>query len=168
MSKFARLALAFTALLGVGLGASASATAPRPTTVTVTVSLTSVDTSLHRVGPQNTRLYGANHLIGTGTDSNGAPVDVELLALVNYTNGSGRFEGQFTLTFANGDTLGLQAVNGATLANSGGANFTSQLKVIDGTGGLLRSKGTGTFLGSRTSVIGSPVQSTLRVTISRA
>jgi branched-chain amino acid transport system substrate-binding protein len=120
----------------------------------ITAQLSSVQTSLHNVGTATT--YGANHLVGTS--SNG--IGVDMLGNVDYTAGSGRFYGSITLTLANGDVLGLEMDGSAVKHSDGSTSFDAPLKVIGGTGSLLRASGTGRFSGARAGALGSPVEAT--------
>jgi len=166
MARHRRLLLAVAGVLSLGVGASACSSDSTSMHHVVKVDLTSVDKVLHTVGANDAGVYGANHLTGSGTDSDGSKVDVELLALVNYKNGSGSFDGVLTLTFADGDTLGLKLVGGKTVAatDTTDATFKSTLAVIDGTGEHLGATGKGLFSGARKDALGGVVQATFDVT----
>ena len=123
------------------------------TKVTLSTELTSVQTNLHQVGTATT--YGANHLVGTTASG----VSVDMLANVNYVAGSGRFYGSVTFTTPSGASLGLTLDGIAIKHADGSTSFTAPLKVIGGSGSLLRVSGIGQFSGSRTGALGSAVQS---------
>jgi hypothetical protein len=99
--------------------------------------------------------------VGDGTDGTEA-VNVEMLATVNYTNGSGDFDGVITFTYADGSTLGFDMVDGSTVAatDTTDATFHSELEVIGGTGRYVNTTGTGTFDGSRKDALGGAVEMT--------
>ena len=69
-------------------------------------TLASQSRTLHMVGANAEKTYGWNFLTGRSS-LNDQPVDVEMLASVNYVNGSGEFFGFITYTFADGSTLGV-------------------------------------------------------------
>lgn len=140
--------------------AQATTTLAAPTQ-TVTVLATSAEKVLHTVGASGEHVYGSNHLVGDGTDGTEA-VNVEMLATVNYTNGSGDFDGVITFTYADGSTLGFDMVDGSTVAatDTTDATFHSELQVIGGTGRYVNTTGTGTFDGSRKDALGGAVEMT--------
>ena len=113
------------------------------------------------VSASGEHVYGSNHLVGDGTDGTEA-VNVEMLATVNYTNGSGDFDGVITFTYADGSTLGFDMVDGSTVAatDTTDATFHSELEVIGGTGRYVNTTGTGTFDGSRKDALGGAVEMT--------
>lgn len=128
---------------------------------TVTVLTTSKEKVLHTAGVSGEHVYGFNHLVGDGI-SGTDPVNVEMLATVNYTNGSGDFDGVVTFTYTDGSTLGFQMVDGSTTAatDTTDAIFHSELTVIDGTGRFAGARGTGTFDGARKDALGGAVDMT--------
>ena len=142
-------------------------TAPSAPTQTITVLTTSTEKVLHTVGASGEHVYGWNRLMGDGTSETEA-VSVEMLATVNYTNGSGDFDGVITFTYTDGSTLGFDMVGGSTVAatDTTDATFHSDLVVIGGTGRYATSTGTGTFDGSRKDALGGAVEMTfaLRLT----
>ena len=147
-----------------GMSSTADAqatTALAAPTQTVTVLTTSKEKVLHTVGASGENVYGSNHLVGDGTDGTEA-VNVEMLATVNYTNGSGDFDGVITFTYADGSTLGFDMVDGSTVAatDTTDATFHSELEVIGGTGRYVNTTGTGTFDGSRKDALGGAVEMT--------
>jgi len=139
----------------IGMGSLAGPS----TKVTLSAQLSSIQTFLHQVGTATT--YGVNHLVGTS--STGTAVD--MLGNVNYTAGSGEFYGSITFTTSGGDTIGVE-MNGAAVKHADGStSFSAPLKVIGGSGALLRIAGSGLFTGSRSGALGSSVQSTFTLTL---
>ena len=131
-----------------------------------TVTLTSQQTVLHQVGADGQHTYGWNQLTGTGSSDSG-DIGVELLGNVQYTKGQGPFFGFVTMHFASLADVGFRLVGGkATKDSDGVSHFTAAMKVIGGTGALNTAKGSGTFTGSRTAELGSPVAAsfTIRIT----
>ncbi|MDO8388917.1 MAG: hypothetical protein Q7V57_00385 [Actinomycetota bacterium] len=161
--KFAR-----TLVLLVALGAASALTACGDAPVVpegaqvVSVQLTSQDKVLHTVGPDDSKIYGSNHLTGDGTVDGEGAVQVEMLATVNYTDGSGDFGGVITFTFADGSSLGVLMEDGAAVAatDTTEATFHSGLRVIGGTGSLVNAHGSGTFVGTRKEALGGAVEAT--------
>ena len=128
----------------------------------ITVQLTSQDKVIHAVGPNESKIYGANHLTGEGTLDGGETVQVEMLATVNYVNGSGAFDGVITFTFTDGSTLGVVMRNGVAAAatDTTDATFRSSLSVIGGTGTFEQASGSGSFEGARKEALGGAVDAT--------
>lgn len=160
---FARTLAVFVA---VGAASALAACGDAPVTPegaqVVTVQLTSQDKVLHTVGPDDSKIYGSNHLTGEGAVDGGDAVQVEMLATVNYTNGSGDFGGVITFTFDDGSTLGVLMEDGAAVAatDTTEATFHSNLRVIGGSGALVDAHGTGTFVGTRKEALGGAVEAT--------
>lgn len=149
-------------------GTTTSVVAPvAADTQVVTVLTTSVEKNLHTAGVAGEHVYGFNHLAGTGRDGTDA-VGVEMLATVDYTNGSGDFDGVITLTYPDGATVGFRMVDGSTTAatDTTEAIFHSELTVIDGTGRLAGARGSGTFDGARKDALGGAVDMTFRFQLS--
>ncbi len=160
-----RVVIELAALLERGAPLSTvTGTAATGTQLQVTVNLESQDRVLRTGGATANAVYGWNRLTGTASGS-GQPVGVELLGSVAYRDGSGPFSGFVTLTFADGATLGLQIQGTTTAGPNGSAAFAATLGVITGTGRYAAATGSGTFVGSRTAVIGAPVASTFDVRI---
>ena len=147
-----------------GSTAATSTTSSVPTTtLQLSTPLTSASKILHAVGTATT--YGWNQLIGTSTNS-GQSVGVEMLGNVAYVSGVGPFFGFVTYTWPDGSTLGVQ-MNGSAKAGANGTTlFSSPLTVLGGTGRYATAKGTGTFTGSRSGVVGSPVEATFSLHLS--
>jgi len=165
------LRAAVALLVAVGAGGALAACGDAPVTSAdaqvITVQLTSQDRVLHTVGPGESKIYGSNHLTGEGTLDGTGDVQVEMLATVNYTNGSGDFGGVITFTFADGSTLGVVMVNGAAEAatDTTEATFHSGLRVIGGTGAMVDAAGSGTFVGTRKEALGGAVEATFTLSI---
>lgn len=121
----------------------------------ISVDLTSTGTVLHTVNTST--LYGWNHLVGAGSDGS-TPVDVEMQGNVSYTNGAGGFGGFVTFTFGDGSTLGTR-MEGSATKQGDATDFAATMVILGGTGRFLDSTGSGTFTGSRSGAIGSPVAS---------
>lgn len=100
---------------------------------------------------------GWNQLTGT-TTVNGSSATVELLADVNYRNGSGEFGGFITVTLADASAITLK-MNGQATFNSttGTTTFYSPLTVVGGSGQYASSSGQGVFTGRRTTDLGGAV-----------
>lgn len=145
--------------------ATTSTTVSAPTQ-TITVLATSSEKVLHTSGASGEHVYGWNRLVGDGTSGTDV-VNVEMLATVNYTNGSGDFDGVITFTYPDGSTLGFDMVGGATVASTDTteATFHSDLVVISGTGKYATAAGTGTFDGSRKDALGGAVEMTFALRI---
>lgn len=165
-----RAAAALIAALGavVSLAACGDAPVVPEGAQVITVQLTSQDRVLHTVGRDDSKIYGSNHLTGDGAVDGGDAVQVEMLATVNYTDGSGDFGGVITFTYADGSTLGVVMEGGAAEAatDTTEATFHSALRVIGGTGALLDASGTGTFVGTRKEALGGAVEATFTLSIS--
>ncbi len=134
--------------------------------VTVTTTLTSASNQLATVGPGTPKVYGWNLLQGTGT-LQGVPVNVTLQGSVNYVGGAGPFEGFVTLAAADGSgTLALRLDGNAAPAADGSATaLDGRLDYIGGTGGYLNVVAGGMFHASRKSGVGSPVETSLELTV---
>jgi hypothetical protein len=163
------VALLAIASLGLASGCSSASSASNATTSTtvsaptqtITVLTTSTEKVLHTAGASGEHVYGWNRLVGDGTNGTDT-VNVEMLATVSYTNGSGDFDGVITFTYPDGSTLGFDMVDGSTVAatDTTDATFHSDLKVIAGTGRYVTATGTGTFDGSRKDALGGAVEMT--------
>jgi quercetin dioxygenase-like cupin family protein len=127
------------------------------TPMRVETVLTSEARTLHQAGPDASVTYGWNRLVGTAT-VDGQPVEVELLASVDYTAGNGPFFSFVTLTFGDGSTLAF-AMQGVTTAepDTADASFTATMGVIAGTGTYVDAAGSGTFTGDRPAALGGQV-----------
>ena len=128
----------------------------RTTSVAFSVDLTSIFKVIKSYN-NGAVTAGWNQLTGT-TTVNGSAATVELLANVNYANGSGPFFGFVTITLPDTSALTLK-MNGQALLNSGSGTtaFSSTLSTVGGSGSYASTVATGSFTGSRSSTLGSPV-----------
>ncbi len=118
-------------------------------------TLTSQSRTLHEADGDKT--YGWNTLTGASSLDD-QPVDVEMLASVDYVDGSGPFFGFLTFTFADGSTLGFTMQGSAHLDPAADeTTFASTLAVIGGTGTYAATTGSGVFSGQRTAELGGDV-----------
>ena len=88
---------------------------------------------------------------------NSEPVQVELLAALEYENGTGSFTGFITLNWPSGDALVMRYVGGAVRDAGGNTTVTGALTVLGGTGSYARSTGSGQVHGFRSGQLGGPV-----------
>ncbi len=88
-----------------------------------------------------------------------------MLGNVAYTNGAGPFFGFVTFTWPDGSTIGVRMSGRAVPSAQGTTSFSAPLNVLGGTGRYGAVKGTGLFTGSRSGVVGSPVESTFTLHI---
>jgi len=153
--------------LGLSACGSSSTSASSTTSTTTTTGgpvmtlqlkapLSSASKNLHSVGTATQ--YGWNQLVGTSTNY-GESIGVEMLGNVAYTNGAGPFFGFVTYSWPDGSTIGVRMNGSATPGNDGTTSFSSPLTVLGGTGRYATAKGTGSFTGTRSGVLGSPVES---------
>jgi hypothetical protein len=138
-------------------------------TISVPVSLTSAQKFIHQVGPTNAKSYGVNQLVGTST-VDGQSVDVELLGTVNYVDGTGPIGSFVTLTWPNGDVLGLTMDGAATqppdAQGTSNTHFEAVLAVIGGSGAYAGvTGGSGSFVADRNAELGGQVDGTIEVTV---
>ena len=145
--------------------ATTSTTVSAPTQ-TITVLATSSEKVLHTAGASGEHIYGWNRLVGDGTNGTDT-VNLEMLATVNYTNGSGSIAGVITFTYPDGSTIGFDMGKGTAVAASDttDATFHCDLVVIAGSGKYATVTGTGTFDGSRKDALGGAVEMTFALRI---
>ena len=130
------------------------------TAVHVETTLASQSRTLHEVGAAAEKTYGWNRLTGT-TMVDDQPVDIELLASVDYVSGNGQFSGFITFTYADGSTLGTSMQGSALLdPATGDTAFAATLGVIGGTGTYATTSGSGMFTGTRRVALGGEVTAT--------
>ena len=162
-----RVVIELATLLHDGAPLSTPAgTAATGTPLHLTTNLGSQDRKLTTIGPDGTRVYGWNHLVGTAMTADGKSVSVDMLGAVNYTKGSGPFSGFITFTFGNAVlSVTMQGITVAS-ADTSNATFTATLGVIGGTGSYANATGSGTFVGTRSAALGTTVAATfdLRLT----
>lgn len=166
MSRIARvlspfvLAVSFVSLAAAPAVAGSSGGGSGKNEVQITqfhVTLTSQGSDLHQVGADGEITYGSILLTGTGASDSG-DIQVELQGAVNYENGDGRFSGFVTLTFASQAQVGFTMTGEASATDAGGADLTSKLRVIEGTGAMIGVKGVGAWTGSRDAAVGAPIE----------
>jgi hypothetical protein len=128
-----------------------------------TASITSAETSLTRVGPDERVVYGWNRLVGE-TEIDGERVTIEMLGNVAYRLGDGPFFGFITLSFPGGSTLGLR-MEGETdaIQDTSRAEFKAGLTVLGGTGRYLNATGSGRWQGHRDAKLGGAVEMEVRL-----
>ena len=171
MSLRVRVALTLLAAFAVvfGLAGPASAETTRKfTTLTFTTRVVSSGTTLTTQPGGHT--FGWNNLSGPTRWGN-QDATVTFLGDVDYTDGSGPFNGYVTVTRADGTRLSFRT-EGAALAvpETSGATvtyFTGAVRVIQGTGAFRGAVGIGTMTGERDAALGSPVELTFRLSLLR-
>ncbi len=145
-------------------GGSDSSVTPATPNFVYSADLISVETRLKSLNG-GVVVAGWNRLTAS-TTVNGAPAQVEMLANVDYVNGSGEFFGFMTVTAADESMITMRMKGNAVKdAVSGDTRFTSELSVLGGTGIYNNATGSGTFVGSRSAALGGPVQIEVRVTV---
>lgn len=141
--------------------APAGTTAPTRPEVTPNVeghiTMTSAESKLLKVGPGEEHTYGWNKLVGPTTTRVG-DFDVEMLGNVDYLRGNGSFFGFLTYTAPSGDSFGMRMRGQATVNDDGSSTLHAELEVIGGTGAYVNVTGAGSFDGSRTAVVGAPIE----------
>ncbi len=165
MSRIARLTATFVvaaSLVGLttapALAGSSGGSGKNKVQITqFHVALTPQGSNLHDVGADGEFTYGSILFTGTG-ESDSGPIQVELQGDVNYEDGSGRFTGFVTLTFASQAQVGFTMTGEASARDDGGADLTSKLRVIEGTGAMIGAKGVGAWTGSRDAEVGAPIE----------
>lgn len=154
----ARRALLAAALSVIPLVFAACDDAPTSTMV-VDVSLTSQGKNLHKVGADDSIVYGWNDLQGDAT-VDGEQVHVAMLGVVQYVKGAGPFGGSVTLTFPDGSVLAFDQVEARATAKTDttDAKFAGLLRVIGGTGRFATAAGRGLLTGRRNDSLGGVVE----------
>jgi hypothetical protein len=134
---------------------------------TVKVALASTGKSVHQFGAADTRTAGSTAFEGSGTDSDGHKVSVELQAVVNYTSGSGEFASVLTLDFGDGNTVVAYTTHGVTTKTGDGAHVHAIYTIQGGTGTYQSATGSVSYVGDRNTALGGNVQSTFEASISK-
>jgi hypothetical protein len=166
MQRLSRVLLAATVgLLVAGCG-DLTASSFGAEAHTVTVALASTGKAVHQFGSAAAKTAGATAFEGSGTDSDGHMVMVELQAVINYTSGSGEFASVLTLDFGDGNTVVAYTTHGVTTKTGDGAHVHALYSIEGGTGTYETATGTVSYVGDRTTALGGAVQSTFVASIS--
>lgn len=156
------LPVLFAAVL-FALVASAPAHAkPSTERIAFSAGFTSQNTSLNEL--PGGHKYGWNDL-AAATTINGRAATIRFQGAVDYTNGSGPFDGFITITFADNTQLALVADGDALVTEAGATDFSGRLNAIAGTGKYQGVRGIGTMRGTRSGELGAPVSLTFRLTL---
>lgn len=114
---------------------------------------------VHVVGLDGAFTYGTIRQSAT-VEVAGAPVGVEIAGTSFYAGGVGPFTGALTLTYPNGDELGMR-FDAVVMPSGEGTTVNGSLQVIGGTGVLVDVTGSGTMTGGRQGPLGTPVDYTM-------
>ena len=178
--KLPALALAFALALvvaGVTSGCAGSApvaiVSPVPTAPdaaspqvrreTSKVDLTSTYSDLATVGPTGQRVVGWNRLEGRSTFL-GVPVAVKLLGAVEYTGGSGPFDGYVSFTAADGSQL-VMYLDGQASREGESTDLFGRLEFVGATGKWRGAVAAGEFRGIRANKVGAPITATFSLVV---
>lgn len=155
--RAAPLVLATAALVcGAGAAPVLAADPAMPLHVQFETQSDAAQNHVHVVGADADTSYGTIRLTSS-FDLEGVPVGVEVVGTSLYRDGTGPFTGAMTLSYPNGDELGLRF--DAIVQPSGeGTAVAGSLQVIGGTGVLAGVTGSATMTGGRVGPLGSPVE----------
>jgi len=128
-----------------------------PTQVRGESSLTSSESELGKVGVDDAKTYGWNHLVGSTSTELGA-FEVDMLGNVDYVNGTGPFFGFVTLVAPDGDRIAMRMDGDAKVRDDGTTALSSRLTVIDGSGDYVGVTGHGSFVWTRIAQVGAPIE----------
>lgn len=128
----------------------------------VRTELTSEARDLHTTGPDGRRVFGWNLLTGRSTFLSD-PVEVRLQGSVEYTDGSGPFDGFLRIIAEDGSELDLY-VDGQSTAGDP-TDLTGRMDFIGATGRYADMVAVGDFVATRDAAVGSPVKTELVLTI---
>lgn len=128
-----------------------------PTQLRGESSMSSSESELTKVGADESKTYGWNHLVGTTTTDLGA-FEVDMLGNVDYASGSGPFFGFVTFLASNGDRIAMRMDGEAKVIDDGSTALSSRLTVIDGSGEYVGVTGHGSFTGTRIAQVGAPIE----------
>jgi hypothetical protein len=153
-----RLPIAFVLASGVlaGPAAALAAEPAMPLEVVIQTASEASQNHVHVVGPDGARTYGTVRLTGEASIADVA-IPVEVVGHSVYHDGTGPFAGSMTLTWPNGDELGLRFDVIVQPAGEG-TSVTGALDVLGGTGVLAEVTGTGVVTGGRVGPLGAPVE----------
>ncbi len=140
---------------------SQQSASPEPSAVPASFksTVTSVRSWVSDVGKKKDgqQTYGVNILEGT-TQINDVTVRVRNMGTVDYTEGSGDFGGFVELVWSDGTTLGMRQNGAASFDESSEkTTFEADLEVINGSGSLSGTTGTGNWTGNRKASLGGAV-----------
>ncbi|MDQ1305577.1 MAG: hypothetical protein QG671_1408 [Actinomycetota bacterium] len=127
------------------------------------VSLTSTYSDLSTVGPSNQRVVGWNRLEGRSTFL-GVPVAVKLLGAVEYTRGSGPFDGYVSFTAADGSQL-VMYLDGQATGEQESTDLFGRLEFVGATGRWRGAVAAGEFRGTRANRVGAPIAATFALVV---
>lgn len=152
----AGLMLTLTGALVAGAPAALAADPVMPLEVSFQTQADAAQNHVHVVGAEADHSYGTIRLTGS-FDIGGTAIPVEVVGTSLYQDGTGPFTGAMTLTYPNGDELGLRF--DAVVQPSGeGTAVAGSLQVIGGTGVLADVTGSARMTGGRVGPLGSPVE----------
>jgi hypothetical protein len=144
------VALVLLGTAGVSTVACSTDSTDTGTAYSVAVTLDTAEAPvlvINEVGVNKEHRYGEAQLVGKA-ELAGEQVDVEVLAIVNYLDGNGPFEGFWTFTAGNGDRLAL-SYSGEAEQRDGRGQLRGTVKVLGGTGRYAKVTGSGTVEGKR-------------------
>lgn len=127
------------------------------------VDLTSTYSDLATVGPAGQRVVGWNRLEGRSTFL-GVPVAVKLLGAVEYTGGSGPFDGYVSFTAADGSQL-VMYLDGQASREGESTDLFGRLEFVGATGKWRGAVAAGEFRGSRANKVGAPIAATFSLVV---
>ena len=162
-SLAAALPIVALALLAAAPGPAAAQGDPAGDARTVTLRYTltgeAADQHFRSAGTAGEITFGTGRLTGTST-LEGQPVDVELLASIDYVDGSGPFDGWITITSAADDLLGLR-YEGFVTQRGDLTSINGSVSVAGGAGAWADVTGSGRVTGRREGTLGDDVAYTL-------
>lgn len=157
--------IAARALAPLLLAAAALAAPQAPTIESIafvtTMAGAPADQHFRSVGPRTT---GSGRLVAAVAVA-GEAVAVELLATLQYVDGSGPFDGFITLTWPQGDAVASRYRGTATRGVDGSTTIVGELDVVDGSGRFVGARGRGSVDGYRSGALGSQVEYTVALAV---
>lgn len=109
---------------------------------------------------------GYGRLLGEGV-IDAESVQIELIASLEYENGTGSFTGFITLNWLSGDALVMRYVGGAIRNSAGDTTVAGDLAVLGGRGVFTRATGQGHVDGFRSGQLGGPVRYDIEIDLGR-